>query len=112
MSLEDLHETLDEEGIHELQTIINNLGFRNGIDVNYLLDYPNENNENSEVQSLEEIVANIIEDEVEDDTIPLEPISGTEALKSSTALHNFLLQYENSTPELLDAIRTVEMRFN
>ena len=44
---------------------------------------------------LEEIVANITEDhaedEVEDDTVHLEHISHTEALKSSTTLHNFLL---------------------
>ena len=101
ISSKDLHKTLYEEGIHELQTIINNLGFRNGMYVNYLLDYPNENNENLDVQSLEEIVANITEDhaedEVEDDIVPLEPISRTEALKSSTTLHNFLLHYENST---------------
>ena len=65
------------------------------MDVNYLLDYPNENNENSEVQSLEEIVANITEDhaedEVGDDTVSLEPISRTETLKSSTTLHNFFI---------------------
>ena len=47
------------------------------------------------------------EDEVEDDSSILESISHKDALKATITLHNFLLQYENSTPELLNALRRV-----
>ena len=91
--------------------MINDLGYRNKMDVNSLLDYPGENNTCSEVQSLEEIVATILEnnvdDEVEYDTIPLEPVTRKEALIASETLHNFLVRFENITPEILDAIRKV-----
>ena len=64
-----------------------------------------------EVQSLEEIVDTIeksnVDDEVEDDTIPLEPVTRKETLIASRTLHNFMVQFEKTTPELLDAIRKV-----
>ncbi|KAH0660529.1 hypothetical protein KY289_029277 [Solanum tuberosum] len=49
------------------------------MDVNNLLDYPSESDTCSEVQSLEKIVDTIeksnVDDEVEDDIIPLEPVT-------------------------------------
>ncbi|KAJ0035716.1 hypothetical protein Pint_25183 [Pistacia integerrima] len=108
---ENLNESLDEEGIHELETIIKDLGYCDRIDVNYLLDYSGENDASSEVSSLEEIVSNIIENpainEAEDDTIALEPVTHREAFKASTTLYNFLLQFENSILELLDTLRKI-----
>ena len=65
------------------------------INVNHILDYPAKNDECSEVQSLEEIVASVIENPVEDNTkdnsIPLETIPQKEALEAFITLHNFLL---------------------
>ncbi|KAK4391766.1 hypothetical protein Sango_1954400 [Sesamum angolense] len=91
--------------------MINDVDYRNEMDVNKLVDYYGENDECSMVQSLEEIVVDIIEnptnDEAEDDTIPLEPITRKETLSATTTLHNFLLQLENSTPEHLDAVKKV-----
>ncbi|KAL0324742.1 UNVERIFIED_CONTAM: hypothetical protein Scaly_2441300 [Sesamum calycinum] len=59
-----------------------------------------------DVQSLEEIVASVdenpIEDESEDDTMPLQQITQREAFIAATTFCNFLLQYENATPEILD----------
>nr|AAT38752.1 hypothetical protein SDM1_42t00003 [Solanum demissum] len=81
------------------------------MDVNNLLDYPGESDACSEVQRLEEIVDTIgkcnVDDEVEDDTIPLEPITRMKTLIASRTLHNFMVQFEKTTPELLDAIRKV-----
>ena len=49
------------------------------MDVNHLLDYPGENNEHYEIRSIEEIVAdtiqNSVDDEVENDSIVLEPVT-------------------------------------
>ena len=64
------------------------------------IDSPGENYTNSEVSSLEEFVVgmteNLVNDETEDDTVALKPVTQKEALKASITLHNFLLQYENS----------------
>ena len=50
---------------------------------------------------------NSIEDEAEDDFIPLKPITRKEVIISSTTLHNFLLQFEKAIPELLNAVKKV-----
>ncbi|KAK4722649.1 hypothetical protein R3W88_012882 [Solanum pinnatisectum] len=64
-----------------------------------------------EVQILEKFVDTIgknnVEDDVEDDIIPLKPVTHKEALIISTTLHNFMVQFKKTTPELLDAIRKV-----
>ncbi|KAL0296138.1 UNVERIFIED_CONTAM: hypothetical protein Sradi_6665900 [Sesamum radiatum] len=107
----DSSETNFEESLHEFENMIKDVGYRNEIDVNKLVDCSGENNECSVVQSLEEIIVDIIEDpandEVEDDSIPLEPVTRKEALSATTTLHNFLLQLENSTSEHLAAIKKV-----
>ncbi|KAL0444317.1 UNVERIFIED_CONTAM: hypothetical protein Slati_2154400 [Sesamum latifolium] len=104
----DSSETNFEDSLHELENMIKDVGYRNEMDVNKLVDYPGETDECSMVQSLEEIVVDIIEDlindEAEDDSIPLE-LKRKEALSATTTLHNFLLQLENLTPEHLAAIK-------
>ncbi|KAK4709379.1 hypothetical protein R3W88_030304 [Solanum pinnatisectum] len=61
--------------------------------------------------SLEEIVDTIEksndDDEVEDDTIRLGLVTRKETLIASKTLPNFLVHFEKTTPELLDAIRKV-----
>ncbi|KAH0692341.1 hypothetical protein KY285_019438 [Solanum tuberosum] len=73
------------------------------MDVINLLDYPGESDTCSEVQNLEEIVDTIgksnVDDEIEDDTIPLEPVMRKEALIASRTLHNFMVQFEKTIPE-------------
>ncbi|KAK4405943.1 hypothetical protein Sango_0600800 [Sesamum angolense] len=107
----DSSETNFEESLHELENMIKDVGYRNEMDVNKLVDYPGENDECSMVQSLEKIVADIIKDttndEVGDDSILLEPVTRKETLSATTTLHNFLLQLENSSPEHLAAIKKV-----
>ncbi|KAL0349587.1 UNVERIFIED_CONTAM: hypothetical protein Sradi_4107900 [Sesamum radiatum] len=91
----DSSETNFEKSLHELENIIKDVGYRNEMDVNKLVDYPGENDECSMVQSLEKIVTDIIEDptndEAENDSIPLEPITRNEALSATTTLHNFFV---------------------
>ena len=40
-------------------------------------------------------------DDGKDDTMSLEPITRKEALMTLNALHNFMIQYKNTTHELL-----------
>ena len=107
----DLNDVNSGEDIRELENLITGMHYRHKMDVNELLDYPGENNECYEVQSIEEIMAdtvqNPVDDEVDDDSVPLEPVTRKEALQAATTLHNFLLQYENTMPQLLSAM----MRF-
>ncbi|KAL0289342.1 UNVERIFIED_CONTAM: hypothetical protein Sangu_2620300 [Sesamum angustifolium] len=81
--------------------MIKDVGYRNEMDVNTLVDYPGENDECSMVQSYEEIVVDIIEnptnDEAEDDSILLELVTRKEALSATTTLHNFFAARELDT---------------
>ncbi|KAG4909094.1 hypothetical protein JHK87_055210 [Glycine soja] len=107
----NLDESTFDEETQDLETMINQCGYRNKMDINNLMNYPGENQACSEVQSLEDIVGTIIdnnaEDDGEDDKVSLEPVMRKEALVASNTLHNFMIQYKNTTPELLDAIRKV-----
>ncbi|CAK8530482.1 unnamed protein product [Lathyrus sativus] len=114
-SASDIARNLDEstfdEETQDLETMINQCGYRNKMDIDNLINYPGENEACSEVQSLEDIVSTIIEnnaeDDDEDDTLSLEPVTRKESLMTLNTLHNFMIQYKNTTPELLDAIRKV-----
>ncbi|AES87014.1 hypothetical protein MTR_4g019100 [Medicago truncatula] len=107
----NLDESTFDEETQDLQTMINQCGYRNKMNIDNLMNYPGENEACSEVQSLEDIVRTIIEnnaeDDNEDDTVSLEPVTRKEALMASNTLHNFMIQYKNTTPQLLDAIRKV-----
>ena len=59
-----------------------------------------------------DVVQNPVDDEVDDDSVPLEPITRKEALQAATTLHNFLLQYENTAPQLLSALRRFKDELN
>ncbi|CAK8567015.1 unnamed protein product [Lathyrus sativus] len=107
----NLDESTFDEEIQDLETMINQCGYHNKMDIENLMNYLGENEACSEVQSLEDIVSTIIENNVEDDdeddTVSLELVMRKESLMPSNTLHNFMIQYKNTTPELLDAIRKV-----
>ncbi|CAK8561767.1 unnamed protein product [Lathyrus sativus] len=107
----NLDESTFDEETQDLETMINQCGYRNKMDTDNLMNYLGENEAYSEVHSLEDIVGTIIEnnaeDDGEDDTMSLELVMRKEALMTSNTLHNFMIQYKNTTPELLDAIRKV-----
>ena len=99
--------------MNELGSVINELGYRQNMDVNHLLNFSNENDTRTEVLSIDGIIDNMEghsqdEVEVDDDTQPLEPLPRKESLKASMTLQNFLLQYEKATPRLLGALRPVK----
>nr|KAJ0197720.1 hypothetical protein LSAT_V11C700354400 [Lactuca sativa] len=114
--LNDLNYVYSGEDIRELENLIIRMHYRHKMDVNVLLDYPGENNECYEVQSIEEIIAytvqNSVDNEVDDDSVPLESITRKEALQAATTLHNFLLQYKNTMPQLLSVIWRFKDKLN
>ena len=108
---ENLNQESDNGGIHQLRVMIEELNYRNTMDVEYLLNYPGESEATSELltdeQLIEEIMRNDKDDEVEDNSSTLEPVSRNEAILATITLNNFLLQYKNTIPELLNALRKV-----
>jgi ribosome-associated translation inhibitor RaiA len=50
---------------------------------------------------------NDIEDKVENNNYMLESVARKDVLKATITLHNFLLQYENTTLDLFNALRKV-----
>ena len=46
-------------------------------------------------------------DEAEDDSTTLEPVTRKEALKAIMTLNNFLSQYDKTTPELFSVLQKV-----
>ena len=100
----DLNDVNSGEDIRELENLITGMHYRHKMDVNELLDYPGENNECYEVQNIEEIMVDTVQNPVDDDSVPLEPVTQKEALQAATTLHNFLLQYENTVSQLLSAM--------
>ncbi|XVF51243.1 hypothetical protein PTKIN_Ptkin04bG0168800 [Pterospermum kingtungense] len=94
MASENLDELLDDRGIQELQNVIKELRYHNGMNVEDLLNYLGEN-EVSEILTDEQIIENIMgndqDDEVEDDSFAIEPVSRKEAFKAVMTLNKFLL---------------------
>ena len=73
--------TFDAE-MRDLETMINQCGYRNKMNIDNLMNYSGENESCSEVQSLEEIVYTMIEYNTED-----------EVLLAFKTLQNFMLQF-------------------
>ena len=88
-----MNESTCENVIHEFEVMINNIGYYDKMNVNNPLNYSDGSDTCSYVQRLKEIVNTIrknnVDDEVEDDIIPLEPITRKETLITSKTLHNF-----------------------
>ncbi|WRX26118.1 hypothetical protein QQP08_018605 [Theobroma cacao] len=107
----NLDQHLDDGGIQQLHVLIKKLKYRDIMDVKYLLNYVRENEATLELLSDEQIIENIMgndkEDEVKDDSFILEPVSCKDTLKATITLYNFLLKYENTTPELFNALKKV-----
>ncbi|GKD72651.1 CENP-B homolog protein 2-like protein [Tanacetum coccineum] len=118
----DLNDGNSGEHIRELKNLITGMHYCQKMDVNHLVEYPCENNKCYEVQSIEEIVAdtiqNSVDDEVEDDSIALKPVTRKEALQAATTLHNFFFAIREDNAPLLNAMRrfkdelNIDLKFN
>ncbi|KAM3307460.1 hypothetical protein P3S67_009203 [Capsicum chacoense] len=104
-------EQLNNDGLQQLQNLINGLKYRNAMNAEDVLNYPGENDMSFELPTDEQIIESVMEthkeDEVEDDSVELEQVSRKDALKATITLHHFLLQYEKTTPDIINAVRRV-----
>ena len=100
----DLNDSNSGEDIRELENLITGMHYRHKMDVNHLLYYPDENNECYEIQSIEEIVADAIQnpvnDEVEDDSIVLEPVTRKKYCKRQQLFTTFVVVREDNAQTL------------
>jgi hypothetical protein len=99
--------------IKDLEEQVQELRYRNPMDIRNLIDYPAER-EVTYVPTQEEIVqdlsTNLVpEDEVEaDDSQESIPVKATEALKCASLLQQFWMQQDIVDHEMLTAIQTVK----
>ncbi|KAM3304556.1 hypothetical protein P3S67_011422 [Capsicum chacoense] len=104
-------EQLNNDSLQQLQNLINGLKYRNAMNAEDVLNYPGENDTSFELSTDEQIIESVMEthkeDEVEDDSVELEQVSRKDALKATITLHHFLLQYEKTTPDILNAVRRI-----
>ncbi|XP_055833571.1 CENP-B homolog protein 2-like [Solanum dulcamara] len=88
-----------DEGIQELNDVISNLAYRNMMDVEHLLNYPNENDTVMESPAEEEIIQSVMNNDDEnnlgqDDRSIVPRVSSKEAFQAMTTLSNYLVQHE------------------
>lgn len=76
---ENLDQHSDDGGVQQLHVLIKELKYCDTMDIEYLLNYPGENEATLELLSDEQIIENVMgndkEDEIEDDSSVLEPVS-------------------------------------
>ncbi|XP_074328015.1 uncharacterized protein LOC141665927 [Apium graveolens] len=91
------------EGVEGLNEVISNLRYRNVMDVEHLLNYPNENDAVMESPTDEEIIESVMStdegtDPEPDDSNVIPSVSSKEAFQTLTTLNNYLLQHEQNIP--------------
>ncbi|KAL5755592.1 hypothetical protein ACOSQ2_020338 [Xanthoceras sorbifolium] len=104
MASENLDQHSDDRCVQQLHVVIKELKYHDTMDVKYLLNYPGENETSSELLSDEQIIENVMENDKEDKlkTIVLYWSLSCAKMHPKQQSHaNFLLQYENTTLELL-----------
>ncbi|KAL6535926.1 hypothetical protein OROHE_012770 [Orobanche hederae] len=102
-----------EEDIERLTDVISKLHYRNVMDVEHLLNYPNENDVVMELPTDGEIIESVLNDENDrepDDSSVTPNVSSKEAYQAVITLRNYFLQHEQNTPKDLFALGKSRMR--
>ncbi|XP_074359320.1 CENP-B homolog protein 2-like [Apium graveolens] len=105
------------EGVEGLNEVISNLRYRNVMDVEHLLNYPNENDAVMESPTDEEIIESVMStdegtDPEPDDSNVIPSVSSKEAFQALTTLNNYLLQHEQNIPGVIFALHKVKDEIN
>ncbi|XP_022888936.1 CENP-B homolog protein 2-like [Olea europaea var. sylvestris] len=107
-----------DEGIQGLNDVISNLHYRNVMDVEHLLNYPNENNAVMKSPTDEEIIQSVMNsnddenDHEPNDSSVVPNVSSKEAFQAIVTLSNYLLQHEQNIPEVVYALQKVKDRIH
>ncbi len=102
-----------DEAIQELNGAISNLKYRNVMDVEHLLNYPNENDAVMESPTEEEIIQSVLNNDdnndlEQDDSSIVPTVSAKEAFQAITTLSNYLVQQEQNMSEVVFAFQKVK----
>ncbi|KAL8094554.1 hypothetical protein AgCh_036181 [Apium graveolens] len=105
------------EGVEGLNEVISNLRYKNVMDVEHLLNYPNENDAVMESPTDEEIIESVMStdegtDPEPDDSNVIPSVSSKEAFQALTTLNNYLLQHEQNIPGVIFALNKVKDEIN
>ncbi|XP_026417251.1 uncharacterized protein LOC113312729 [Papaver somniferum] len=100
-----------QEDIQGLTGVISNLRYRNVMDVEYLLNYPNENDAVVESPTNEEIIESVMNDENDlepDDSSAIPNVSSKDSFQAMVTLKIYLLQHEQNIPELVQVLHKIK----
>ncbi|KAL8096590.1 hypothetical protein AgCh_037524 [Apium graveolens] len=105
------------EGVEGLNEVIFNLRYRNVMDVEHLLNYPNENDAVMKSPTDEEIIESVMStdegtDPEPDDSNVIPSVSSKEAFQALNTLNNYLLQHEQNIPGVIFALHKVKDEIN
>eukprot|EP00257_Ricinus_communis_P022182 XP_015581839.1 uncharacterized protein LOC107262167 [Ricinus communis] len=103
----------DVEGIHGFEEVISNLYYRNAINIEQILNYPNENEALMESSTYEEIIEGVIDvpandDQDPDDSDVLPHVYLKEAFLAVEILKNYLFQYEKNIQDVVYALQNIK----
>ncbi|XP_055824313.1 uncharacterized protein LOC129892789 [Solanum dulcamara] len=106
-----------DEGVQELNDVIFNLAYRNVMDVEHLLSYPNENDIVMESPTKEEIIQSVMNnndenDPEQDDSSIVSHVLSKETFQAMTTLSNYLVQHEQNILQIVFALLKVKDEIN
>ncbi|XP_071724356.1 uncharacterized protein [Rutidosis leptorrhynchoides] len=104
-----------EEDIEGLTDVISKLQYRNVMDVEHLLNYPNENDVVMELPTDDEIIESVLNDENDpepDDSSVTQNVSSKEAYQAVITLRNYFLQHEQNNLQVLLALGKIKNEMN
>lgn len=82
------------------------------MDVEHLLNYPEENNAVMESPTDEEIIEAVLNDEANDpepdDSITIPQVSSREVFQAIVTIQNYLLQHDQNIPEVVHALHKIK----
>ena len=101
-----------EQEIQDLTKLLSKLNYRNVMNVEHLLNYPEENNAVMDSPTDEEIIEAVLNDEANDpepdDSITIPQVSSREAFQAIVTIKNYLLQHDQNIPEVVHALHKIK----
>ncbi|KAL8102927.1 hypothetical protein AgCh_027454 [Apium graveolens] len=92
--------------------LLSKLNYRNVMNVEHLLNYPEENNAVMDSPTDEEIIEAVLNDEANDleldDSITIPQVSSREVFQAIVTIKNYLLQHDQNIPEVVHALHKIK----
>ncbi|XP_074364561.1 uncharacterized protein LOC141705551 [Apium graveolens] len=105
-----------EQEIQDLTKLLSKLNYRNVMNVEHLLNYPEENNAVMDSSKDEEIIEAVLDDEANDpepdDSITIPQVSSREVFQAIVTIKNYMLQHDQNIPEVVLALHKIKDQMN